>query len=101
MAYVNQEKARANSRQRTRRRRERQRRRALSYLGGRCALCGATESLEFDHTNGHKRDNVTRLLTYRWARIVAELTRCQLLCVECHDGVTVARAQTLGDEVPF
>lgn len=40
--------------------------RALALLGGRCARCGDDgPDLQFDHTNGHKRDNVTRLLSYR------------------------------------
>lgn len=60
---------------------------AIDYLGGECQKCGATNSLEFDHT---KRDRtsykqlVSYLLACNWDKVVQELNRCQLLCKSCH-----------------
>jgi hypothetical protein len=52
-------------------------------LGGKCVVCGATESLEAHHKDpAQKSFNVTA--PFAWHRILAELEKCELLCSECH-----------------
>lgn len=57
---------------------------ARESLGGRCAVCGTTENLEFDHI-----DPATKLFTigsFRPSRPAwdVEVAKCQLLCYEHH-----------------
>jgi len=60
-------------------------------LGGRCAVCGAVENLQFDHV-----DPATKLFTiagsYRptRAKFDAEVAKCQLLCVPHHKEKTAS-----------
>jgi len=58
----------------------------IEYLGGKCAKCGSTEKLEFDHIN--PEDKLLDL-AHSWgmankALLQAEIDKCQLLCHECH-----------------
>ena len=70
------------------RRREQRRAYAVNKLGGKCANCGTTEKLEFDHIipinvgKGNRR--ISELLTARIERLNKELELCQLLCEDCH-----------------
>ncbi len=67
--------------------RERTRAWAMELLGGKCAKCGGTDRLQFDH-----RDPANKTFTisvgiadcFSKARLETELTKCQLLCVDCH-----------------
>lgn len=60
----------------------------VERLGGRCALCGATETLEFDHVDPTTRTWVARHRDPSWRmstlrrEIAAGLI--QLLCAECN-----------------
>lgn len=55
------------------------------YLGGRCAKCGATEDLEFDHkVPGSRKFVITTNFEASWVVMKAELDKCQLLCREHH-----------------
>lgn len=70
------------------------RRKVLDFLGGHCAVCGATEGLEIDHIDPSTksfdaRDNLTL------ATIEDELRKCQLLCGTCH------KAKTIRERPPF
>ena len=57
----------------------------IVLLGGKCAWCGSTEHLEFDHKDPNAKEfSVSRILTYSWERILKEIKKCQLLCHECH-----------------
>lgn len=53
--------------------------------GNICQYCGSTESLEFHH-----RDPITKLFTVSrgWAfaedRLLAEVAKCDLICINCH-----------------
>lgn len=65
---------------------ERRKAEAIRSLGGRCAHCGSTHALEFDHI-----DPVAKLFTIARklagvsdARLQEELAKCQLLCFDCH-----------------
>jgi hypothetical protein len=71
----------------------RNKQRAIDYLGGCCANCGSTARLEFDHTNRDRigdENCITQLLGYSWDTILAELSKCQLLCYPCHKDKTRA-----------
>lgn len=64
---------------------------ALVQLGGTCALCGATENLEFDHVDRTtKRGEISRLFSRGEARYKQELEKCQLLCSSCHRAKSAA-----------
>lgn len=71
------------------------RQRAINLLGGKCALCGAVEELEFDHIDpASKHPHLKRADTQgmQWSRswdwILTELAKCQLLCDTCHKAKT-------------
>lgn len=57
----------------------------LEYLGGCCAVCGATQELEFDHIDPKSKEfAITSKWTRRWEVLQPELDKCQLLCKEHH-----------------
>lgn len=53
-----------------------------------CIDCGYADdpvALDFDHRDpGLKIMNVAAMITYSWARIVAELDKCDVRCSNCH-----------------
>ena len=57
---------------------------AIVQLGGKCAICGSTEELEFDHVNRdpdpRSRKGHGTMWTFSEARLQKELEKCQLLC---------------------
>jgi hypothetical protein len=54
-------------------------------LGGKCARCGTTENLEFDHIDpSTKVFAISAELSRAWAALVQEASKCQLLCKPCH-----------------
>jgi len=57
---------------------------AIDHLGGQCT-CGEKrkEILTFHHS-GEKQGNVAKILEYRWSKILEEISRCMLLCRNCH-----------------
>lgn len=61
---------------------------AISYLGGCCRDCGYSShhaALQFHHIDPTTKEfmwNKMRLLS--WAKTVAELDKCELLCANCH-----------------
>ena len=61
-------------------------REAFDILGGVCAHCQSTLSLQVDHINPKTKSfNVTRKLrSLPWSNILSELKKCQLLCRLCH-----------------
>lgn len=67
--------------------RERTRKWAISYLGNCCAICGATDLLEFDHINPYSKSfdiSVGIRDGYGLNRLKNELSKCQLLCDKHH-----------------
>jgi hypothetical protein len=59
--------------------------RLVKMLGGKCARCGATEDLEFDHVDPSSKGFVISAnLSRAWNELVAEALKCQLLCKEDH-----------------
>lgn len=60
---------------------------AIALLGGKCFQCGwagAPESLEFHHPGFGKEFTISLGSNLAWERIVSELSRCVLLCSNCH-----------------
>ena len=59
---------------------------ATGLLGGKCVSCGAGEELEFDHVDpATKSFNVGQHLgRYSEKKLREELSKCQLLCKDCH-----------------
>lgn len=61
------------------------RKRAHAYLGGKCAVCGATERLEFHHRDPEKKSfNISRILSRQWETVTDELDKCELRCASHH-----------------
>lgn len=65
---------------------ENRRKEALALLGGLCVHCGITENLQFDHIDPNTKlfSIGTILNNAPWDRILSELSKCQLLCKQCH-----------------
>lgn len=58
---------------------------AIQLLGGKCAVCGTTESLEFDHIDRMQKTlNIAKIILSTQAKLISELDKCQLLCGSCH-----------------
>src|SRR3954469_25770349 len=54
-------------------------------LDDRCAGCGATSDLQFDHVDpATKSFVITDGLDRPWVVLIEELMKCQLLCHDCH-----------------
>lgn len=64
------------------------RRKAIEFLGGACIKCGFSEyssALAFHHINPAVKDlKFSGLRGWRWDRVVEELGKCVLLCLNCH-----------------
>ena len=59
--------------------------RAIKYLGGECKLCGYLDwkCLVFHHMYDKKRQPKD-MLRYRWSKAIIELSKCIVLCGNCH-----------------
>jgi len=56
-----------------------------AHLGGRCAVCGSVDDLQFDHIDpSTKRFKVASGLGRSMKALLEEAAKCQLLCVACH-----------------
>lgn len=67
------------------------RQKILLEMGGKCSICGNTEHLQIDHINGKDKSfNVSAFITYPYEKLLAEVSKCQLLCKECHFDKTLS-----------
>lgn len=58
---------------------------AVEILGGKCALCGCTESLQLDHRDWREKTlKINKLWSVSRTRFLSELKKCQALCGPCH-----------------
>jgi ferredoxin len=67
-----------------------------------CADCGVKYPpyvMDFDHVRGEKQLNLSRLRNSRlaWAKLVAEIEKCEVVCANCHRMRTRLRSE--GGEV--
>lgn len=61
-----------------------------NLLGGKCVVCGSTDSLEFDHIERETKSfSIGRLLNVSKERALEELSKCQLLCITHHKEKTI------------
>ncbi len=72
-----------------RKRRKKVRQMAIDYKGGKCEICGyrrCPEALEFHHPEETGKDFgiSNKGYTRSWRRILKEIEKCHLLCVNCH-----------------
>lgn len=61
--------------------------RAISYLGGKCKLCGydrCSDAMDFHHRDSLTKDFEIGRFSGGWTKIKAELDKCDLLCANCH-----------------
>ena len=76
MAFTNEKRKQA---------RHRKKQRCLDYLGNKCARCGVTENLQFDHIDPETKSfEISQSFDKGWNKLVEELKKCQLLCKPCH-----------------
>lgn len=95
------EQSRLLSPQRTAKRRKDQRLRAVNLKGGACSKCGykrCVAALEFHHREPEQKSfTIATKHGYSWAKLQAELEKCDLLCANCHreaeNKAAVERAQ--------
>ena len=59
---------------------------AVELLGGKCVNCGNDNLflLTFHHPNDDKEHTVSTLMCHRWSVIEKEISKCELLCGNCH-----------------
>jgi hypothetical protein len=63
------------------------RQQALTAFGSRCSECESSDRLEFHH--GDRSVKLSRRIrSWKWERILAELSKCVLLCKHCHAELT-------------
>lgn len=63
-----------------------------------CKDCGYNTSpyaLQFDHIGDDKKDSVSNLIRsdYSWSTIKTEISKCEIVCANCHAVRTKARGQ--------
>lgn len=61
---------------------------AISYLGGKCVVCGydkCQDAFDFHHLDPSvKTDSITKLYLHTEEKLKLELDKCVLLCCRCH-----------------
>jgi hypothetical protein len=58
-----------------------------SLKGNPCLDCGTPfppEAMDFDHLQGEKVVRVSAMTTWSWTRVLIELSKCELVCANCH-----------------
>jgi hypothetical protein len=61
---------------------------AVTLLGGKCEKCGEhnIHCLDFHHIDSDKKEeSINKLGSYRWSIIEKEISKCILLCSNCHN----------------
>lgn len=61
---------------------------AIEFCGNVCAHCGGSfppAVYDFHHTNPEEKEvNISKIMSHSWESIVVELSKCVLLCSNCH-----------------
>ena len=87
-------------------RRKELKRKAVAHLGGQCSRCGyskCTEALQFHHRDSKEKEFTISDagLTRSWAKLLAEIEKCDLLCANCHAEAHIAAVKPLvGGSIP-
>lgn len=86
---INKERAKEQSKGKTRKRRKENKIRAVNYLGGECERCGLTSPyysvFDFHHRNPEEKEADPGTLLHRsWETVFKEISKCMLLCANCH-----------------
>jgi hypothetical protein len=78
-------------------------RRNAFFKNKTCVRCGSTDQLELDHVDQNTKAN-HRIWSWSVERRNAEITKCQILCHDCHVRKTTLNgeraAPTYGEERP-
>lgn len=91
---ANAELQKARAKASTRKRKEYVRAKLLEYLSDHCVDCGEADPvvLQFDHLRD-KEFHIADMISHcTWARIEAEIRKCEVRCAHCHIRKT-AKAQ--------
>tara|TARA_Y100000593_G_scaffold90405_1_gene176766 strand:- start:4201 stop:4629 length:429 start_codon:yes stop_codon:yes gene_type:complete len=72
-------------------------RREAFFDGKSCARCGSTDRMELDHIDPSKK---VHHAIWSWSKVRRreELSKCQVLCHECHSAKTSRFRRVLTDE---
>lgn len=63
----------------------------IEKLGGKCIKCESTDDLEFDHIDPESKTfDIGSIMRRDIEVVLKELSKCQLLCTECHFQKTVS-----------
>lgn len=63
----------------------------IEQLGGKCVHCETTENLQFDHINAlDKSFYLSKMSSCSEVKWKEELSKCQLLCKDCHLNKTIS-----------
>lgn len=86
---INKEMAKEQSKGKTRKRRKENKIRAVNYLGGECERCGLSSPyysvFDFHHRNPEEKEADPGTLLHRsWETVFKEISKCMLLCANCH-----------------
>lgn len=68
--------------------------RLLEFLANKaCTDCGNSDRrvLEFDHLSDKKGDIGTLVRQWSWASLLVEITKCEVVCCNCHRIRTLTR----------
>lgn len=60
---------------------------AINFLGGKCKVCGENDffKLCFHHINSNEKENkISQILEKSWIDIKLEVSKCDLICLNCH-----------------
>lgn len=58
-------------------------RRADFFMGKSCVICGSVDGLQLDHINRFEKTS-HRIWSWAESKRLAEISKCQVLCTECH-----------------
>lgn len=75
-------------------RRKARRAKFWQLLGGKCAECGSTQDLEFDHLDPTQKEiTISKNIDRNDVSLLEEVQKCQLLCKKCHHAKTLRRQE--------
>ena len=64
-----------------------------------CTICGENSSccLDFHHVDENKEDNISSLVhrAFNWEKILEEISKCVVLCKNCHTKVHAGLARVV------